>query len=103
MRRTYIISSFTTALLMVLLAADPAPSGDYFRITAIDEQTRRGVPLVELETVNHSRFYTDSNGVVAFHEPGLMDQTVFFHVKSHGYEYPADGFGYRGKALKIQP
>lgn len=97
------MSSFTTALLTVLLAADPAPHGDSFRITVIDEQTGRGVPLVELETVNHIRFYTDSNGIVAFHEPGLMDQTVFFSVKSHGYEYPADGFGYRGKALKIQP
>lgn len=97
------MSSFTTALLTVLLAADPAPRGDYFRITVIDEQTGRGVPLVELATVNHIRYYTDSNGVVAFHEPGLMDQTVFFDVKSHGYEYSADGFGYRGKALKIQP
>jgi hypothetical protein len=29
-----------------------------------------------------------------------MDQTVFFHVQSHGYEYPKDGFGFRGKALK---
>lgn len=97
------MSPFTTALLTVLLAADPVPSRDYFRITVIDEQTGRGVPLVELATINQIRFYTDSNGVVAFREPGLMDQTVFLHVKSHGYEYPADGFGYRGKALKVEP
>src|SRR5262249_22515328 len=72
-----------------------------FAITIVDEETGRGVPLVELQTVNNIRYYTDSNGVVAFDEPGLMNQTVFFHIKSHGYEFPKDGFGYRGKALAI--
>lgn len=78
----------------------PEP-GQYFMIKVIDEQTGRGVPLVELSTTNGVRYYTDSNGVVAFSEPGLMNQTVFFHIRSHGYEYPKDGFGYRGKALKV--
>jgi hypothetical protein len=95
----------TTALLLSLaLAADPAPqAGKYFKITVVDEQTGRGVPLVELRTVNGLRLWTDSNGVAAFYEPGLMDQSVFFHVSSHGYEFPKDGFGYCGKALKTAP
>jgi hypothetical protein len=76
-------------------------SRDYFKIQVIDEATGRGVPLVELRTTHEVRYYTDSNGIVAFFEPGLMDQTVYFHVRSHGYEYPKDGFGYRGKALQI--
>jgi len=59
------------------------------------------VPLVELNTVNNVRYYTDSGGIVAFHEPGLMDRKVFFNVKSHGYEFPKDGFGYRGKAVRV--
>jgi hypothetical protein len=96
------MSSITLALAAAVFAADPAPRPEYFRITVVDEQTGRGVPLVELETVNHIRHYTDSNGVVAFHEPGLMDQTVFFHVKSHGYEFAPDGFGIRGKALQVK-
>ena len=79
--------------------AEPAPSA-WFAIRVVDEETGRGVPLVELETVNHLRFYTDSNGTVAFHEPGLMDRQIFFHINSHGYEYPKDGFGYRGVRLK---
>src|SRR5262249_47777809 len=74
-----------------------------FAITVVDEETGRGVPLVELQTVNNIRYYTDSNGVVAFDEPGLMNQTVFFHIKSHGYEFPKDGFGYRGQALAVAP
>src|SRR5262249_23029683 len=57
---------------------------------------------VQLETVNNLRYVTDSAGVVAFHEPGLMDQKVFFHVKSHGYEFPQDGFGYRGVVLDVK-
>src|SRR5262249_11540783 len=60
------------------------------------------VPLVELETVNHVCYYTDSAGVVAFNEPALMDQDVFFYVRSHGYEFPKDGFGYAGKRLKVK-
>lgn len=73
-----------------------AEQGPYFEIQAIDDSTGRGVPLVELETVNNVRVVTDNAGRVAFHEPGLMDREVFFHVRSHGYEMPKDGFGYRG-------
>jgi hypothetical protein len=86
-----------------LLAAAPAEGTKYFTITVVDGQTGRGVPLVELRTVNDIRHYTDSNGIVAFHEPGLMGKDVFFHVSSHGYEFPRDGFGYRGKAFHVTP
>ena len=75
----------------------------YFAIEVVDEETGRGVPLVELRTVNNIRYYSDSGGVVAFYEPGLMNRDVFFHVESHGYEFPADGFGFHGKALRTTP
>jgi hypothetical protein len=71
-----------------------------FAINVVDEDTGRGVPLVELRTVNGIRLVTDSNGVAAFSEPGLMGRDVFFFVSSHGYEFPKDGFGYCGKALR---
>ena len=74
-----------------------------FAITVVDDQTGRGVPLVELTTVNNLRFITDSAGVVAFNEPGLMNQRVFFNVASHGYEFAKDGFGIRGRALDVKP
>ncbi|MDQ2688201.1 MAG: hypothetical protein M3Y28_10075 [Armatimonadota bacterium] len=98
----------TIALLLVGLfcvcasRAIAAPS-DYFTITVVDDQTGRGVPLVELRTTNQMVFVTDSRGVVAFNEPGLMDQKVYFSIKSHGYEVPADGFGNRGTALDVKP
>jgi len=71
----------------------------YFKIQVVDRQTGRGVPLVELRTVNNIRYFTDSSGIVAFYEPGLMDMEVFFFVESHGYEFPKDGFGFRGTKL----
>lgn len=55
---------------------------------------------MELRTVNQIRYITDSNGIVAFDEPGLLDRKVFFTISSHGYEVARDGFGYRGLALQ---
>lgn len=78
-------------------------SSKYFRIQVVDRQTGRGVPLVELRTTNNIRYFTDSNGIVAFYEPGLMDREVFFFVESHGYEFPKDGFGMNGTRLKTSP
>jgi hypothetical protein len=86
-----------------VLHSPPAGPGDYFAISVVDDATGRGVPLVELRTVDQSRYYTDSGGLVAFHEPGQMNQKVFFHVESDGYEFPADGFGFRGQALVTTP
>ncbi len=87
-------------ILAAVLAAGPEKP---FTIEVVDRQTGRGVPLVELTTVNHLRYVTDSNGIVAFAEPGLMHTKVFFYVQSHGYTFAKDGFGFRGKALDIVP
>ncbi len=92
----------TALALSLMLAAVPAAE-DYFRITVVDADTGRGVPLVELRTTNGILHVTDSNGLVAFHEPGLMGKEVFFSVSSHGYEFPKDGFGFRGKTLHVVP
>ncbi|MBN2137581.1 MAG: hypothetical protein JW720_07235 [Sedimentisphaerales bacterium] len=78
-------------------------SGRYFVIQVVDSQSGRGVPLVELRTVNNIRYITDSAGLAAFYEPGLMDREVFFFVSSHGYGYPKDGFDMSGVRLKTTP
>jgi hypothetical protein len=90
-------------LLVLTGLAAAAEPGRYFKIQVVDDQTGRGVPLVELKTTANTRYLTDSSGIVAFSEPGLMDQRVFFHVKSHGYELPKDGFGFAGKTLDVKP
>src|SRR3954467_3879587 len=86
--------SLTTSLLC-------AEQTKYFKIQVIDDQTNRGVPLVELTTTADVSYFTDSNGLIAFDDPAVMGREVFFHVKSHGYEFPKDGFGYRGTKLNV--
>lgn len=91
-----------TALFAIVLARSPA-SDPWFAIKVVDEETGRGVPMIELETVNHILHVTDSNGYIAFHEPGLMGSNVFFHVRGHGYEFRKDGFGFRGIQMRAVP
>ena len=79
-------------------ADEPAVYGE---IRVVDAESGRGVPLVELITVNRVRFVTDNAGRVAFNEPGLMGREVYFTVRSHGYEIKRDGFGYAG--VRITP
>ncbi len=101
--------SLSGALAAALALALPAiralarPADRYFTLQVIDEATGRGVPLVELKTVNHIASWTDSAGVVAWNEPGLMGQSVYFHIASPGYEYPEDTFHQRGIRLRVEP
>jgi len=62
----------------------------YFVIRVIDSKTGRGIPLVELKTSSTLRYYTDSNGIIAFNEPTLLNQLVSFVLFSHGYASPKD-------------
>jgi hypothetical protein len=98
----------SAVLMVVLVCADAAWAAtrgpnDYFAIEVVDAATGRGVPLVELKTTNDIRYVTDSSGLVAFDEPGLLGDNVFFEVSSPGYESPVDGFGSKGLALVTTP
>ncbi len=88
-------------------AASPSPAmpavPQAFAIRVVDADTGRGVPLVELKTSNNILYYTDSNGYIAFQEPGLMDQDVFFQVTSHGYSYPKDMFNLPSVTIRVYP
>jgi hypothetical protein len=110
-KRRYSSTPLTVALVGVCLGplarsddgpASPPARPRVFRIQVIEEGTGRGVPLVELRTVNQVRYITDSNGIVAFDDPGLFNRKIFFTVSSHGYEMEKDGFNFRGKALEIK-
>jgi hypothetical protein len=101
MRMAFRILGTTAAVAIVASVGLAAGAADPFEIAVLDEDTGRGVPLVELTTTNGVRYCTDSAGVVAFHEPGLMGTRVHFLVRSHGYTYPADRFGYAGVALDV--
>ncbi len=68
--RHAILPALLLGLQLCALGQAELPPSALFAIRVVDAETGRGVPLVELETVNHLRFYTDSNGTVAFREPG---------------------------------
>lgn len=93
--------TITTLLVVGLASTADEPVRTYAEIRVTDATTGRGVPLVELETVNNVRFVTDNAGRVAFGEPGLMGREVFFTVRSHGYEVKKDGFGFAG--VRVTP
>ncbi len=73
-------SSAVTLICLPLVLGTGTTAQEAFSIRVVDDATGRGVPLVELRTVNDVPYYTDSAGIVAFKEPGMMDQIVFFHV-----------------------
>ena len=99
----FLVGLFLIAQVLFACAADTNGFYGFFKIRVVDAQTGRGVSLVELKTTHAQRFYTDSTGVVAFNEPGLMGREVWFSVWSHGYEFPKDGFGNAGVRLKTTP
>lgn len=95
--------SIFAACLAATFQSLHAASPDAFGIRVVDEETGRGVPLVELKTVHDLRYVTDSAGYAAIRDPELFGQLVHFAVRSHGYEFAKDGFGIRGRALKVIP
>ena len=91
------------ALLVGLLSFRGAEGDAPFGIQVVDRASGRGVPLVELRTTNGILLVTDSAGWAAFDEPGLLGKSVWFHVRSHGYDAPRDGFGFEGATLRTAP
>lgn len=87
------------ALLLLGVAALCAAAP--FEIRVVDAETGRGLPLAELETTDKVRFVTDSAGRIAIDEPAWQNRTVFFATRSHGYEFPKDGFGITGVRVKV--
>ncbi len=91
-------------LSLVSLTRAESVKAPCFGIHVVDEDTGRGIPLIELRTVNDVRGITDNSGWIAFHEPGLMDREVWFYLSQFpGYEHARDGFGYNGVRLKTTP
>ncbi len=76
-------------------------ASEYCVIRVVDEDTGRGVPLVELRLPNDVKYWTDSAGVAALDEPSLVGRDVFIAVRAHGYEHPQETFLGRGVNMRI--
>jgi hypothetical protein len=87
---------FSVSISLKATAAEPK---ELCKILVTEKGTAWPVPLVELRTTHLARFVTDNAGVIAFDLPELMDQETWFDLHGHGYQVPADVFGYRGVRL----
>jgi hypothetical protein len=80
----------------------PSPPGrqphEFFGIRVIDT-LGRPVAGVKLKTKHKLVLTSDDNGMVAFYEPELMNQQVYFAINSSRYSVAPDGFGFRGARL----
>ena len=70
---------------LLLQGEEAPPKSIYHAIRVVDRETGNGVPMTLVRTTNYLQFYTDSAGYVAFYEPGLMNQPVWFSVLVDGY------------------
>jgi hypothetical protein len=89
-------------ILLALATPSLAQGTPPFAIHVVDAATGRGVPMVELEATSHLVWVTDSNGFAAIDEPELEGTSAFFHIRSHGYTFPKDRFGYAGARCLVR-
>jgi hypothetical protein len=73
----------------------------FFIIKVVDKNSQRGIPMVELKTLNAIKAYSDNEGYIALSEPDLMDLDLYFEIKSTGYKYPKDPTGRQGVTLTL--
>lgn len=90
-------------LVFASFSSLPAIAAEPCRIEVVELDSGWPAPLIELRTIHDVRLVTDNAGVIACDLPELMGRETWFTVSGHGYEVPADGFGYRGVRLQIEP
>jgi len=90
--------SLTQALAQEL-ATRPAPCA----IEIVEKGSGWPVSLVELTATHRLSFVSDNAGRIAIDAPELMNRDVWFEIHGNGYEVAKDGFGYRGRKLRITP
>ncbi len=91
-------------VIIFALFAATAPAATPFWIRVIDQETGRGVPLVQLSTLRDGiRFWTDSNGVAAIDDAALTGHDVIFIITSHGYEFQEQILDQPAKRVHVEP
>ncbi|MCA9774497.1 MAG: hypothetical protein KC466_18910, partial [Myxococcales bacterium] len=66
-----------------------AQTHDFFELTVRDAATQAPLACVDLRTTSQQHFTSDNNGKIAFYEPGLMGESVWFDPEPYpGYCFP---------------
>jgi hypothetical protein len=102
---TFLIQ-FTLVLICctgLITCTDHSPESKYFEIRVIDRETGRGIPLIGLTPLNNATLFTDSKGFIAFYEPGLMHENLYFKIDGEGYQFKRDKTGREAVTLFTKP
>jgi hypothetical protein len=91
------------SVAVLLWSCADARASEYCVIRVVDEDTGRGVPLIELKLPNEVKYWTDSAGVAALDEPSFAGREVFIAIRGHGYEYSEETLFGRGAHVRIEP
>ncbi len=75
----------------------------YFELQIIDSMTGKGIPMTEVYRNGLVRFVTDSDGRVAINDPDLLNQKVYFDIKSDGYKPASDNAMSPGVIINVVP
>ena len=97
-----IIGCVLGVLLIPACTTDQATT-EYHAIRFIDGETGRGVPLVAITSLNKASYISDSQGYIAYYEPGLMGDTVYFEIEVEGYWHPRDETGRQAVSIYTTP
>jgi hypothetical protein len=71
-------------------------------VQVVDDRTNRGIPLIQLCTTSNACFISDSQGIIALHEPAFWNHDVYFLVTGDGYLHPPDFFGDPATTVRIK-
>lgn len=94
---------YVPSLLLLFTARLLSASTPYW-IHIVDDQTNRGVPLVQLSTTDPQKYYwTDSNGVAVIEDEAVQGRDILFKVQSEGYLFEPRVLGEPGVTLHVQP
>ena len=67
------------------LLREGVPDADeYFALSVVDAESGRGVPGIEVRS-DYTSDITDNAGLVAFHQPVLMNRSLELTIGGHGY------------------
>jgi hypothetical protein len=95
-----IVLVLLTCFILTSFATVPT---NYFSLQFVDSETGRGIPLVEIETTNRVRYFSDSAGRIAIRPGALGSDSIFFHVRSHGYQMQKSEQKTQGIMVVLEP
>ena len=104
----YFAVHHSLGIIGAMAASQPSANSDTipFYIQVVDEDTGRGVPLVQISTQDWCVWWTDSNGIAAITDPDLQSDPatqIWVYTGTWGYTDPANNLEDPGRLFTVMP